>query len=115
MGSGQSNMPRRSFQENTGDIRPPFQNPNPLQSQARNAATSNNPTGGKVLVMNNDVSIQISSIKLKKNGREYSLIFVMDALCEVIVSSYFLVHEVKDPLLELTYDLKPDEKNKEKP
>lgn len=61
--------------------------------------------GGKVLVMNNDIAIHKESVKLIKSQNEmvYSLTFTFDALCEALVSIYFMVVDTRDHLTEITF------------
>lgn len=57
--------------------------------------------------MNNDISVVPSSIKLVRsttNPRIYSVTFTLDSLFEAIVSAFFFVHDMRDPLLEITYE-----------
>jgi len=68
---------------------------------------------GKVIVMNNDISLIANSVKLVKsttNPNLYSVTFAFDSLFESIISAFFFVHDMRDPLLEITYELTPDEK-----
>ena len=62
---------------------------------------------GKVVVVNNDIALIQKSVKLIKstaNPKMYSVTFSLDSLFESIISAFFFVHDMRDPLLEITYE-----------
>jgi len=64
-------------------------------------------------VMNNDLLLLQNTVKLVKNSKNpnlYSVVFTLDTMFEAIVSTFFFVHDQRDPLLEITYELAPDQK-----
>jgi hypothetical protein len=57
--------------------------------------------------MNNDVALVLNSVKLAKSAGKsgmYSVVFTLDTLVETIVSAFFFVNDMRDPLLEITYE-----------
>lgn len=57
--------------------------------------------------MNNDVALVLNSVKLVKSAEKsgmYSVVFTLDTLVETIVSAFFFVNDMRDPLLEITYE-----------
>ncbi len=59
----------------------------------------------KPTLLLNDLSIQKKSIAFIEDTKvpgKYSITFTFDALCECLITFYFLVKEVKDSLTELT-------------
>jgi hypothetical protein len=82
-------------------------------SRSRGQGNSSRSSGGRVVVMNNDLLLLQNTVKLVKNSKNpnlYSVTFTLDTMFEAIVSTFFFVHDQRDPLLEITYELAPDPK-----
>lgn len=114
MGSGQSQQMRNPRSQNPQNF---GQHSNPPQAGHHHHGRPSAPAsgGGKVVVMNNDVALVLSSVKLVKTAGKsgmYSVVFTLDTLVETIVSAFFFVNDMRDPLLEITYELAADEKYK---
>jgi len=57
--------------------------------------------------MNNDLLLLQNTVKLVKSAKNpnlYSVTFTLDTTFEAIVSTFFFVHDQRDPLLEITYE-----------